>query len=102
MDYVKIKIRLDDRSKIATAFGYAITYLALRDKDASMALAEAACRVNGADCELVKKMNEEKPKTGRCEFDIKRQLWIVFNGKEWVEVDLKKHYCNFKNDKNIN
>ena len=55
MDYVKIKIRIDDRSKIATAFGYAITYLALRDKDASMALAEAACRVNGADCEFVKK-----------------------------------------------
>ena len=45
-------------------------------------------------------MNEEKPKTGRCEFDVKRQLWIVYNGKEWVEVDLKKHYCNFKNDKN--
>ena len=45
-------------------------------------------------------MKEKKPKTGRCEFDVKRQLWIVFNGEEWVEVDLKKHYCNFKNDKN--
>jgi hypothetical protein len=55
MDYVKIKIRLDDRSKIAAAFGYAIAFLSKRDKDASMALAEAACRVNGADCEFVKK-----------------------------------------------
>ena len=55
MDYVKIKIRLDDRSKIAAAFGYAIAFLAPRDKDASIALAEAACRVNGADCEFVKK-----------------------------------------------
>ena len=42
-------------------------------------------------------MEEEKPKTGRCEFDVKRQLWIVFNGEEWVEVDLKKHRCNFNN-----
>ena len=42
-------------------------------------------------------MEEEKPKTGRCEFDVKSQLWIVYTGKEWVEVDLKKHYCNFKN-----
>ena len=48
------------------------------------------------------KTKEKKPKTGRCEFDVKRHLWIVFNGEEWVEVDLKKHYCNFKNDKNIN
>ena len=55
MDYVKIKIRLDDRSKIAAAFGYAIAFLAKRDKDASMALAEAACRVNGADVEYIKK-----------------------------------------------
>ena len=31
-------------------------------------------------------MSEEKPKTGRIEFDVKRQLWIVFNGKEWVEA----------------
>ena len=45
-------------------------------------------------------MEEEKPKTGRCAFAVKKQLWNVFNGKEWVEVDLKKHYCNFKNDKN--
>ena len=44
------------------------------------------------------KMNEEKPKVGRIEFDVKRQLWIVFNGEEWVEVDLKKHRCNFKNE----
>ena len=29
-------------------------------------------------------MEEEKPKTGKCEFDVKRQLWLVFNGKEWV------------------
>ena len=42
-------------------------------------------------------MNEEKPKTGRIEFDVKRQLWIVYNGEEWVEVDLKKHTCNFNN-----
>ena len=54
MDFIKIKIRLEDQSKIATAFGYAITYLALRDKNASIALAEAACRVNGADVEFVK------------------------------------------------
>ena len=43
-------------------------------------------------------MNEEKPITGRIEFDVKRQLWIVYNGKELVEVDLKKHRCNFKNE----
>ena len=49
----------------------------------------------------IKTMSEEKPKTGKCEFDVKRQLWIVYNGKEWVEVDLKKHRCNF-NDENIN
>ena len=46
------------------------------------------------------KMNEENPKTGKCEFDLKRQLWLVFNGEEWGEGDLKKHYCNFKNDRN--
>ena len=40
-------------------------------------------------------MEEEQPKAGRIEFDVKRQLWIVFNGEEWVEVDLKKHRCNF-------
>ena len=43
-------------------------------------------------------MNEEKPKTGRIEFDVKKQLWIVYNGEEWVEVDLKKHRCNFNNE----
>ena len=40
-------------------------------------------------------MNEEKPKAGRIEFDVKRQLWIVYNGKEWVEVDLKKTSLQF-------
>ena len=54
MDYIKIKIRLNDREKIAAAFGYAIAHLAHRDKNASIALAEAACRVNGADVEFVK------------------------------------------------
>ena len=44
---------LNDRSKIAAAFGYAIAFLAKRDKGASMALAEAACRVNGADVEFI-------------------------------------------------
>ncbi len=43
----------------------------------------------------------ENSKAGRIEFDTERQLWVVFNGKEWVEVDLKKHRCNF-NDENIN
>ena len=52
-EYIKIKIRLNDRSKIAAAFGYAIAFLAQRDKGASMALAEAACRVNGADVEFI-------------------------------------------------
>ena len=52
-EYIKIKIRLNDRSKIAAAFGYAIAFLAKRDKGASMALAEAACRVNGADVEFI-------------------------------------------------
>ncbi len=37
-------------------------------------------------------MSEEKPKAGRIEFDVKRQLWIVFNGEEWVEVDLKNFH----------
>ena len=40
----------------------------------------------------------ENSKAGRIEFDVKRQLWIVYNGKEWVEVDLKKHRCNFNNE----
>tara|TARA_S200000501_G_C20165306_1_gene457725 strand:+ start:67 stop:237 length:171 start_codon:yes stop_codon:yes gene_type:complete len=50
----------------------------------------------------------ENSKAGRTEFDTERQLWVVFNGKEWVEVDLKKHRCNFyivnrcRNDENIN
>ena len=43
----------------------------------------------------------ENSKAGQIEFDVKRQLWIVFNGEEWVEVDLKKHRCNL-NDENIN
>ena len=46
-------------------------------------------------------MNEEKPNADQILFDVKRQLWIIFNGKEWVEVDLKKHRCNF-NNQNIN
>ena len=54
MDFIKIKIRLEDQSKIAAAFGYAIVHLAHRDKNASIAMAEAACRVNGADVESVK------------------------------------------------
>ena len=46
-------------------------------------------------------MKEPKnSKAGGIEFDTKRQLWVVFNGEEWVEVDLKKHYCKFKNGKN--
>ena len=40
-------------------------------------------------------MEKEKPEAGRIEFDVKKQLWIVFNGEQWVEVDLKKHRCNF-------
>ena len=57
MDYIKIKIRLNDREKIAAAFGYAIAHLSFRDKGASIAMSEAAGRVNGADVEFVK--NEE-------------------------------------------
>ena len=48
------------------------------------------------------KMNEEKPKTGRCEFDVKKQLWVVFNGEEWVELNLtsKDNYGLFLMAKN--
>ena len=26
-------------------------------------------------------------------FDDYRRMWIVFNGKQWVDVDLREHKC---------
>lgn len=34
------------------------------------------------------------PKEGCLMFDDYRMMWIVFNGKEWVDVNLKEHKCN--------
>jgi len=34
------------------------------------------------------------PDIGCVVFDDHRNMWIVFNGKEWVEVNLKEHKCN--------
>ena len=34
------------------------------------------------------------PKEGCLMFDDYRRMWIVFNGKEWVDVNLKEHNCN--------
>ena len=41
---------------------------------------------------------EKKPKAGQIEFDKERKMWVVFNGAYWVDVDLKEHKCNFKNE----
>ena len=40
------------------------------------------------------------PKAGCLMFDDYKRMWIVFNGKEWVEVDLKEHKCNL-NEKSV-
>ena len=40
------------------------------------------------------------PKTGCVMFDDFRRMWIVFNGKEWVDVNLKEHNCSL-NEKSI-
>ena len=40
------------------------------------------------------------PKTGCVMFDYYRRMWIVFNGKEWVDVNLKEHNCSL-NEKSI-
>ena len=33
------------------------------------------------------------PDIGCVMFDDYRNMWIVFNGKEWVDVDLREHKC---------
>ena len=40
------------------------------------------------------------PKTGCVMFDDYRRMWIVFNGKQWVDVDLQEHKCNL-NEKSV-
>ena len=40
------------------------------------------------------------PKIGCVMFDDYRKMWIVFNGKEWVDVNLKEHNCSL-NEKRI-
>ena len=40
------------------------------------------------------------PKEGCLMFDDQRMMWIVFNGKEWVDVNLKEHNCSL-NEKPI-
>ena len=34
------------------------------------------------------------PDIGCVVFDDHRNMWIVFTGKEWVDVNLKEHKCN--------
>ena len=43
-------------------------------------------------------IEEKKPKAGQIEFDKERKMWVVYNGAYWVDVDLKEHKCNFKNE----
>ena len=38
------------------------------------------------------------PKEGCLIFDDHREVWIVFNGKEWVDVNLKEHKCNLNEE----
>ena len=38
------------------------------------------------------------PKEGCLIFDDHRNMWIVFNGKEWVDVNLKEHKCNLNEE----
>ena len=38
------------------------------------------------------------PKEGCLIFDDHREMWIVFNGKEWVDVNLKEHRCNLNEE----
>jgi hypothetical protein len=40
------------------------------------------------------------PKEGCLMFDDYRRMWIVFNGKKWVDVDLQEHKCNL-NEKSV-
>ena len=40
------------------------------------------------------------PKIGCVMFDDYRKMWIVFNGKEWVDINLKEHKCSL-NEKRI-
>ena len=40
------------------------------------------------------------PKEGCLMFDDYRRMWIVFNGKQWVDVDLQEHKCNL-NEKSV-
>ena len=40
------------------------------------------------------------PNIGCVMFDDYRNMWIVFNGKEWVDVNLKEHNCTL-NEKPI-
>ena len=38
------------------------------------------------------------PKEGCLIFDDHRNMWIVFNGKQWVDVNLKEHKCNLNEE----
>ena len=38
------------------------------------------------------------PKEGCLIFDDHREMWIVFNGNEWVDVNLKEHRCNLNEE----
>ena len=38
------------------------------------------------------------PDIGCVMFDDYRNMWIVFNGKEWVDVNLKEHKCNLNEE----
>ena len=41
------------------------------------------------------------PKEGCLIYDDHRRMWIVYTGKEWVDVILKEHKCNLTNEKHI-
>ena len=38
------------------------------------------------------------PKEGCLIFDDHRGVWIVFNGKDWVDVILNEHKCNLNEE----
>jgi hypothetical protein len=39
-------------------------------------------------------LQPKNPKTGDMFFDLINNMWRVFNGATWVEVDLQEHKCN--------
>lgn len=43
----------------------------------------------------------QNPSLGCTLYDDHRNIWIVWNGDEWVDVILNEHRCNLDNEKHI-